>query len=349
MKFLDDAFAIIKMLESVPAGSRVAIYGAGRAGKIVATLIRTHRPDLQLRFFVDTFKSGEVAGLPVYDVNSLQAHLTGIDRLLIASSSWSEIEKELNSRGIRSYLTIKRPPGFEGWGLTTEALPPWEDRIDESDFLQDHEDLKRTFRWSGSHAISDDLDNVRWRNWGVTFAVRYALSRNPASSFVECGVCDGMTAFFAMREARRRLSPERWKHFRMHLYDSWQAMDAQYLLPSEKLLAGEYAGLNIDAVKENLSEFSRNVEFHPGFIPDSLSTGASPESVCYLHIDLNSARPSIDALECFLPRMTAGSIVILDDYGMDNYRETRQAVNTFLRNQSGQLLPLPTGGAYYFL
>ena len=349
MKFLDDVPAILKTLEGVPTGSRIGIYGAGRAGKILSSLIRSQRADLQLRFFVDTFKSGELAGLAVYDVNSIESHLAEIDCILIASSSWIEIEEELHRRGIHSYVTIKRPPGFRGWGLVTEALPPWEDGIDESHFLKDHEDLKRHFRWSGSHAISNDLDNVRWRNWGITFAVRYALSRSAASSFVECGVCDGMTAFFAMREARRRLSDGDWRNFRMHLYDSWQAMNERYLLPSEKLLAGEYAGLNIDAVKKNLSEFSDNVEFHPGFIPDSLRIGAIPESLGYLHIDLNSARPTVDALEFFLPRMQPGSIVILDDYGMDNYRETRQAVNSFLSSQSGQLLPLPTGGAYYFV
>jgi O-methyltransferase len=158
-----------------------------------------------------------------------------------------------------------------------------------------------------------------------------------------------MTAFFALREARRRISPVVWKAFRMHLYDSWQPMSGEYLLESEKLLAGEYDGLDIETTRKNLSEFSDNIEFHPGFIPDSLGIGLSPESLCYLHVDLNSAGPTVDALEFFLPRMQRGSIVVLDDYGFDNYRETRQAVNSLLSHRSGHLLPLPTGGAYYFV
>jgi hypothetical protein len=349
MKFLDDVPAILESLKRVPVGSRIAIYGAGRAGKTVAGLIQSHRGDLNLSFFVDTFKSGELAGLPIYHPDALPSHVGEIDQILIASSSWFEIEDEMSRRGIHCYLSIKKPLGFKGWGLVTDALPPWDDGIDEEPFLMDHEDLKRTHRFSGSHAISDDLDNVRWRNWGIAFAARYALDRSDTPSFVECGVCDGMSAFFAMREARRRLSPELWSGFRMHLYDSWQPMSEKYLLPSEKLLAGEYDGLSIEAVRENLAEFSENTEFHPGFIPDSLGVGTPPDSVCYLHIDLNSAGPTVAALEFFMPRMQPGSLVILDDYGFDNYRETRQAVNSFLRGRAGQLLPLPTGGAYYFV
>ncbi len=349
MKFLDDVPAILKILERVPLGSRIAIYGAGRAGKVVAVVVREHRADLKLRFFLDTFKSGELMGLPVYPLDSIEFRVPEIDRIIIASSSWYEIEEELSRRGIHCHFTVKRSPGFKGWGLITEVLPPWEDGFDESAFLEDHEDLKRTLGWSAAHAISDDLDSVRWRNWGIVFAVRYALARNPARSLVECGVCDGMTAFFAMREARRRLSRNEWQSLRMHLYDSWQPMSEKYLLPSERLLAGEYEGLDIKVAKKNLEEFSSNIEFHPGFIPDSLNTGAPPESPCYLHIDLNSAGPTLDALRFFVPGMQPGSVVVLDDYGFDNYRETRQAVNSFLSGRGGQLLPLPTGAAYYFI
>lgn len=350
MKFLDDVPAITAILATLSPGTRVAIYGAGRSGRIVADLIRTHRPDLDLRFFVDSFKSGHVGGLPVYDGETFQSHLNEIQTILIVSSSWYEIEAYLDQRGISNYLTVKRGPGFKGWGLVTEAVPPWEDGLDELSFLQDQEDLKRNFHWSGSHAISDNLDDVRWRNWGIAFAVRYALARCNSPVFVECGVCDGMTAFFALREAKRKVSQDTWSRFQMHLYDSWQAMDEGHLQGSEKHLAGEYAGLTMEGVRKNLAEFSANLVLHPGFIPETLGEPpAPPQSISYLHIDLNSAQPTVDALTFFLPRMQPGSIIVFDDYGADNYRETRLAVNEVLRTETGQLLPLPTVGAYYFV
>ena len=350
MKFLDNSRAILGILEKVATGSRVAVYGSGRSGKIIADLISHQRKDLDLRFFIDSFKSGELNGLPVYKREDLGLYIDSIDYIIVASSSWSEIKRNLEQEGIDKYIIVKKEPGFEGWGLTTEAIPPWEEGIAEETFLLAHQDIKQNFLFSGGHNISDDLDNVRWRNWGIAFGVRYALARCKTLNFVECGVGEGMTALVALREARRLLSDGDWTDFRMDLYDSWEAMREEYLLPSEKEVAGEYADLDISYTHSNLSSYRDKLIFHSGFIPDSLHREpAGPESVCFLHIDLNSANPTVAALDHFLPLMSEGSIIVMDDYGLENYRETRLAVNDQLRHRSGQLLPLATGQAYYFI
>jgi len=350
MKFLDDSTAILRILEQVPVGSRVAVYGSGRSAKIIADLIARERTDLRLRFFIDSFRSGELHGLPVYRREDLAKNIDTIDRIIIASSSWSEIESNLQREGFDNFITVRKEPGFKGWGMTTEALPPWEEGLCEEIFLGAHRDIKQNFQFSGEHNISDDLDNVRWRNWGIAFAVRYALARRTNLNFVECGVGEGMTALVALREARHLLSDGDWSGFRMDLYDSWQAMREEYLLPSEKEVAGEYSDLDIEYTHSNLSEYQDKLIYHSGFIPDSLhAEPAGPRAVCYLHVDLNSANPTAAAFEAFLPLMSAGSIVVMDDYGLENFLETRLAVNEILKHRQGQLLPLATGQAYFFV
>lgn len=349
MKFLDDRDAILAILDRVPRGSRVAIYGSGRSGKVVADLMASERADLDLRFFIDSFRSGELDGIPVYQRDQLATRIGSIDRIVIASSSWSEIENALRRDGFDAYVTVRKEPGFQGWGMSTEALPPWDQGLDEQTFLRTHQHIKTGFAFSGGHNISDDLDNVRWRNWGIAFAVRYALARCTVPGLVECGVGEGMTALVALREARHLLDDADWSRVRMDLYDSWEAMRPEYLLPTEKQVAGAYSDLDIGHTRSNMAEFADKLVFHVGFLPDSLHAEPSgPGSLCYLHVDLNSANPTVAALQHFLPLMPRGSIVVLDDYGQENFLETRLAINEVLRDRPGQLLPLPTGQAYYF-
>ena len=40
-----------------------------------------------------------------------------------------------------------------------------------------------------------------------------------------------------------------------------------------------------------------------------------PESIIYLHIDLNSSELTLAALDFFFPKLVHGGIIIFDDYG----------------------------------
>ena len=93
----------------------------------------------------------------------------------------------------------------------------------------------------------------------------------------------------------------------------------------------------------------KNIIFHQGYIPNLFNTlPKSPENIIYLHIDLNSAKPTISTLEYFLPRLVPGGVILFDDYGWSPYFDTKNAIDEFFYDKSGTLLKLPTGQAIYF-
>ena len=110
-----------------------------------------------------------------------------------------------------------------------------------------------------------------------------------------------------------------------------------------------YDELSIDITKNNLREFDADIVYHKGYIPDSLeSEPKSPNSISYLHIDLNAVNPTMDVLSFFLPKLSKNGVILFDDYGWDGYLDTKLELDKFFKDQSGLFLKLPTGQAIYF-
>jgi predicted O-methyltransferase YrrM len=72
--------------------------------------------------------------------------------------------------------------------------------------------------------------------------------------------------------------------------------------------------------------------------------GNSPEKICYLHIDLNSAKYEIAVLDALFDRVVPGGVIILDDYEWSGmYREQKIAEDAWFEQRRYRVFPLPTG------
>jgi hypothetical protein len=231
---------------------------------------------------------------------------------------------------------LKRP-SFTGWGMRNQHAVPWDDEHDWAHFREATAHVRTGFE----HGLADDtavtpatVDGLRWRHWIVAFSVRYACGfADGPVTLVECGVGDGLTAYFACLEAEHLQ-----QSYEMHCYDVWAEVttDAH---------AAGYAGSALARTKRNLSRF--RVDYHPGLIPGSLDQGA-PRSVHYLSVDLNAAAPTIAALEFFVSRLAPRAVILFDDYGHGAFTDTRRAVDAFFAGRRGALMKLPTGQAIWF-
>lgn len=260
----------------------------------------------------------------------------------------SRVARTFLSRDIKRYIRKQLDANvtFSGWGMRTDHELPWNGGIGNKEFLRASQDVKKHFEFSGDDGVNlSYVDELLWRHWIVSYCVRYAIKfTNEDLDIVECGTCDGLTAFFALRELRGLGS-----RAKMHLYDAWAPMRNKYLLQSEKRLAGCYSNISIQRVKKNLYEFD-NVVYHQGYIPESLHLEPpSPEKISFLHIDLNSAMPTVEALKYFFPRLAQRGIILFDDYGCISYDSTKIVVDKFFADKPGILMPLPTCQAIYLL
>jgi len=249
----------------------------------------------------------------------------------------------------------QRPIQFSGWGMKTETTPPWcdggGDRLTK-DFMRVNSELAERvgggeFRLSQFDAVTDKaglLGELRWRHYVVFWSARYAsqTTRSSVKNLVECGVCDGLTAYYAMSAVKGS-----WQ-FNTFLYDAWEAMKSEYLLESERTEAGQYSYLSLDNTKRNLQPFDGNAFFVKGFIPDSFKNATIPSEIAWLHIDLNSALPTAAALNALFDRMPSGAVILFDDYGWVGWHDTKLAIDRFFEGKPGVLLPMPTGQAMFF-
>ena len=183
-----------------------------------------------------------------------------------------------------------------------------------------------------------------WRHYIVFWSARYAAKATNCSvkNLVECGVCDGLTVYFAMNALKGMYE------FKSFLYDTWKGMKSEYLLESEKWHVGSYSYLTIENTRSNLAAFKGETVFIKGYIPESFEASDNPTEIAWLHIDLNSSLPTTDALQFFFEKMPPGGVILFDDYAWDGYYDTKLAVDEFFSGKPGALLPLPTGQAIYF-
>ena len=246
-------------------------------------------------------------------------------------------------------------PYFVGWGMTTGNYPPWHqgegDSVSRAFYEANEQFLARVREGSFQltqlrnltvEAREEFVRGLSWRHfiaqWSVLWAARGIRCLDV--TLVECGVCDGMLSYFAMKALQGQYT------FNCTLYDAWQAMQAEQLLTSEIKAVGAYGYLSLDTTKSNLEMFREQCTFVKGTIPESLSATKGPDEVNWLHVDLNSAIPTLATLEYFWPVMPSGSVVLIDDYLWSS--ETKHECDSFFADRNCVFLPLPTGQGVCF-
>jgi hypothetical protein len=155
----------------------------------------------------------------------------------------------------------------------------------------------------------------------------------------ECGVRQGRSTLFMLSADLR---PRTY-----HLFDSFAGLseptdDDRDETGTLRWAAGD---LSTDeaVARKNLSEFG-NVEFHVGWIPDTLPSVAD-RSFALVHIDVDLYEPTRDALAFFYDRTRSGGIIVCDDYGSAKCPGARKAFDEFLADRPEGLIELPTGQA----
>ena len=117
------------------------------------------------------------------------------------------------------------------------------------------------------------------------------MNHSKPLGLIECGVCNGMTAYFAMQAL------EGTQLFRCSLYAVWAEMKTEYLLSEETKVAGVYGHLSLESTIQNPTMFRKECSFVKGYIADSFTSTEVSSEVDWLHLDLNFAISVTAALD----------------------------------------------------
>ena len=170
--------------------------------------------------------------------------------------------------------------------------------------------------------------------------VLYRLGRQAlsvAGDFAECGVYRGGTALLLSRVLEGRGKT-------LHLFDSFEGLPAPDPERDPDLEEGVFRATSARDVSGLLCRFPGTIEIHEGWIPSTFD-GLDESRFAFVHIDVDLYRSTLDCLEYFYPRLSAGAVVVFDDYGFPAARGEKDAVDEFFSARPEAPLALPTGQA----
>ncbi|MBT6231167.1 MAG: hypothetical protein HOI47_31395 [Candidatus Scalindua sp.] len=258
-------------------------------------------------------------------------------------------------RGKASVTTIV-PVYFDGWKMATGTRTPWLNGGSNSfsrDFSETDLQLKAMVSEKkilltqfNSQNVTSELEGLTWRHFIVYWSTTYAIqsTKSERKNLAEFGVCDGLTAYYAISAANKLKTS-----FNAYLYDSWEPMKRDLLLDSEKMSTGSYSYLDLENTKSNLSHLRvEQLVYNKGYIPEVFRNAQNPDQLVWIHIDLNSAMPTIQVLDKFWDLLEVGGLILLDDFAWPGYEDTQIQVEKWIQNKKCNILHLPTGQAIIF-
>jgi hypothetical protein len=213
---------------------------------------------------------------------------------------------------------------FVGAGMAT-----WQKTIP---FMDD----ERFLALEGKYASLLPIPNWHWNLQVVLWALQ--KTADVEGDLVELGVFRGHTTLFMAEYLEFQTSAKQW-----FLYDTFEG------IPDDQLHEG-WAAIN-EAVYKGTYSYEEVVErFEPfpnihvirGRVPEVLLERC-PDTISFLHLDLNNVPAEIAALDLLLERISPHGVLILDDYCWESTRPQFEAERLWFAERGLHVLPLPTG------
>jgi hypothetical protein len=224
----------------------------------------------------------------------------------------------------------------------------WGDRlltIDKSSgFFEDSKFREAFNAIVGSHMYDqyNGPDSIAWRLNTLCWAAGCGLKIG--GSFVECGVFKGDMAWVVAQVIGYEKLP------RFYLYDSFEGFSKDY--SSEEDYPQNPGFLDFankvyqdpDLHRHVTSRFDgqSQVIITKGFLPAALDI-VCPDTIGFLHIDLNSPRAEVAVLDRLFDKVLPGGVIVFDDYGWKLFAKQKIAEDKFMADRGYQILELPTG------
>ncbi|MEK9669518.1 MAG: TylF/MycF/NovP-related O-methyltransferase [Gammaproteobacteria bacterium] len=175
---------------------------------------------------------------------------------------------------------------------------------------------------------------MAWRLHILCWAVSMSLRVN--GCLMECGVFRGFKSLFIVKYFGDRLRDRTF-----YLCDTFDGID-ESLNEGSPISKQEHRKVRLyDFVVHRFSEFS-NVSVVRGSVPDSLSNLKITE-LAFLHLDMNSFKAELGALEYLWDRIPQGGVIVLDDFGFLSHRAQLKNELPWFSHKGQIVMELPTG------
>jgi O-methyltransferase len=169
----------------------------------------------------------------------------------------------------------------------------------------------------------------------LVLLLRTVLVENIPGRFAELGVYRGHTA-----KLIHHYAPER----KLHLFDTFSGFTERSVVRENqstgiRVEAKEFADTSLAGVESYIQQRNDNVEYHPGFFPESIPPDLLNERFAFVHLDADLYEPTLEGLKFFYPRTARGGMLVVHDY--NSWFGARKAVDDFLKDKPEFPVPMP--------
>jgi O-methyltransferase len=169
--------------------------------------------------------------------------------------------------------------------------------------------------------------------WTLTQMLQQAM--HVPGDVLEAGVFQGGTARLLKRILGETTDKSLW------LFDSFEGMAK--VSTSDRFHEHAFADTSLEAVS-NVVGHEPHIHYRKGWIPETFK-GLDDLKLCFAHIDVDLYQSFLDCLDFIYPRLSAGGVIVFDDYGGASCPGARQAVDEFFAGKAERPLALLTGQA----
>ena len=103
---------------------------------------------------------------------------------------------------------------------------------------------------------------------------------------------------------------------------------------------GDFSGTSVREVMSKMI-YKDNVVIKKGYVPETLN--GIDEQFCFVNLDMDLYRPTLEALQYFYPRMVIGGVILLHDFYHPDLKGVEKAVEDFETLIEKKLVKIPAG------
>ena len=205
-------------------------------------------------------------------------------------------------------------------------------------------------------ALSKGLQYTENRDDYYRLYIGSSLAEHSAKldgDFVECGVWLGTMSKTIITYINFNNLEKKF-----FLFDTFEGIPTKNLAEKDgrdKIIYGSEGTLQVKSKNDTNDKFpdilslvkskfqEDNVHIVQGIIPDTLIE-TSFDKICFLHVDLNTAKPEVEAIKFFWDKIVTSGIILLDDYAYSKqYHLQKQAIDKIGCTLNFSVITLPTG------
>lgn len=180
-----------------------------------------------------------------------------------------------------------------------------------------------------------DLNVVPRKKFCEDFA-SVVYSKNMLGCVAEAGVFQGEFA-----SVINRSFPDR----KLYLFDTFEGFDTRDVFFEEKNRYSDAKTGDLSITSETLvlnkMPHPENCVIKKGYFPET--TDGIDEKFCYVNIDMDLYKPTLEGLRFFYPLMVSGGIITVHDYFSQGYEGVKAALKEFMDEMQDNVVPFPIG------